>query len=53
MFVELHDRALAAASAISFARVALRLFQCGVTERGHYVVRAHAGIGEEPTECLT
>lgn len=53
MFVQFHHSALAATPAISLARVALGLGKCGVTERGHDVMRAHVSIGEYPAKCLT
>ena len=52
MFVELDNRMLTAALAISFASVAFRLSQRGVAKRCHDVMRANASIGEHPAERL-
>jgi hypothetical protein len=49
---ELHDCASAAASSISFARVAFRFGQCQMAHRGHYLVSRRACIGKQATERL-
>ena len=52
MFVEFHHRALAAAPAVSLARVSLGFGQRVVTERGHDLMRGASGVGHQASECL-